>query len=102
MKNESDKMKKNNVGLIILVSAVSAIAALLFAPKSGKELRKDIKNKSLETRDKVQEGKDQLVNDFKESYFEAADEVEAELAHLDNRQRELNQTISSIEEDLRN
>lgn len=94
-------MKKNNVGLIILAAVISAIAALLFAPKSGKELREDIKNKSLEARDNVQEGKDQLVDDFKQSYFEAADEVETELAHLDNRQRELNQTISSIEDDLR-
>lgn len=95
-------MKKNNLGLIVLAGAVSAIVALLFAPKSGKELRKDIKDKSLEAKDNVQDGKDQLVNDFKQSYFEAADEVETELAHLDNRQRELNQTITSIEDDLRN
>lgn len=95
-------MKKNNLGLIVLVGAVSAIVALLFAPKSGEELRKDIKDKSLEARDNVQDGKDQLVDDFKQSYFEAADEVETELTHLDNRQRELNQTISSIEDDLRN
>lgn len=95
-------MKKNNLGLIVLAGAVSAIVALLFAPKSGKELRKDIKDKSLEAKDNVQDGKDQLVNDFKQSYFEAADEVETELAHLDNRQRKLNQTITSIEDDLRN
>lgn len=95
-------MKKNNLGLIILTGAASAIVALLFAPKSGKELRKDIKEKSLEARDNVQENKDNLVNDFKQSYFEAADEVETELAHLDKRQQELNQTISSIEKDLRN
>lgn len=95
-------MKKNNLGLVVLTGAVSAIVALLFAPKSGKELRKDIKEKSLEARDNVQENKDNLVNDFKQSYFEAADEVETELAHLDKRQQELNQTISSIEKDLRN
>jgi gas vesicle protein len=94
-------MKKNNLGLVVLVGAISAIVALLFAPKSGKELRQDIKDKSLEARDNVQDGKNQLVSDFKQSYFEAADEVETELAHLDNRQRELNQTIASIEDDLR-
>ena len=95
-------MKKNNFGLIIITSAVSAIVALLFAPKSGKELRDDIKYKALETKDSVQTGKDHLVDDFKQSYFEAANEVETELAHLDDRQRELNKTIASIENDLRN
>lgn len=95
-------MKKNNWGLIVLTGVVSAVVALLFAPKSGKELREDIKQKSLETKDSVQTGKNHLVDDFKQSYFEAANEVETELAHLDSRQRELNQTIASIEKDLRN
>ena len=93
-------MKKNNIGLILLSGAVSAAVALLFAPKSGKELREDIKEKSLETKDSLQTGKDHLVDDFKQSYFEASQEVEIELAHLDKRQRELNQTIASIEKDL--
>lgn len=95
-------MKKNNLLVVLLTAAVSAIVALLFAPKSGEELRKDIKEKALETRDSVQTGKDHLIDDFKQSYFEASDEVERELAHLDDRQRKLNQTISTIEQDLQN
>lgn len=94
-------MKKNNFGLILLTGVISAVVALLFAPKSGKELRNDIKDKALETKDSVQTGKEHLVEDFKQSYLEAANEVEIELAHLDNRQRELNETIASIEKDLR-
>ena len=43
-------MKKNNWPLIILVSLFSAGFALLFAPKSGKELRKDLQNKANETK----------------------------------------------------
>lgn len=94
-------MRKNNWGLILLTGVVSAAVALLFAPKSGKELREEIKQKSLETKDSVRTGKDYLVDDFKQSYFEAANEVETELAHLDDRQRDLNATIASIEKDLR-
>lgn len=94
-------MKKTNWSIVLLASALSAIIALLFAPKSGEELRKELKNKAGDTKDSIQTGKDHLVDDFKQSYFEAAEEVELELAHLDKRQRELNETITSIESDLR-
>lgn len=98
----SDKMRKNNWPLVIFVGVFSAILALLFAPKSGKALRKDIKKKAQDTKDSVQKESKNLKNDFKESYFEATGEVEQEMAHLDQRQQELNETISSIENDLRN
>jgi len=93
-------MKKNNWPLIILMSLFSAGIALLFAPKSGKELRKDLQNKANETKDSVKTSTNNLKEDFKEAYFEAEKEVETELAHLDERQRELRQTISSIEKEL--
>lgn len=92
--------KKHSCGLVLLVGILSAGVALLFAPKSGKELRDDIKKKSMETKDSIQEGAQNLKHDFKESYFEAAEEVENELLALDKRQRELNETINSIERDL--
>jgi len=95
-------MKKNNWPLVIFVGLISAALALLFAPKSGKALRKDIKKKTQDTKDSVKKESEHLKNDFKESYFEAAGEVEKEMAHLDQRQQELNNTISSIENDLRN
>lgn len=95
-------MKKNNWSLTLLVGIVAAGVAILFAPKSGKELRDDIKNKSLDTKDSVQDSVQNLKHDFKQSYFEAAEEVENELLALDKRQRELNATIASIEDDLRN
>ncbi len=94
-------MRRTNWSMVILASALSALAALLFAPKSGKELREEIKTKAEDTKDSFKEGKGHLVEDFKQSYFEAAEEVEIELAHLDKRQRELNETIASIESDLR-
>lgn len=94
-------MRKNNWNLVVFTAIVSAGAALLFAPKAGKELRKDIKDKSLETKKHIQDSAQNLKHDFKESYFEAAEEVENELLALDKRQRELNRTISDIEKDLR-
>lgn len=94
-------MKKNNWSLALLVGLISATVALLFAPKSGKELRQDLKEKTNETKDSVKTGTQNLKNDFKESYFEAEQEVEIELAHLDKRQRELRETISSIEKELK-
>ena len=95
-------MKKNNWGLTLFVGVVAAGAALLFAPKSGKELRDDIKSQSLKTKDSIQDSAHNLKQDFKQSYFEASEEVEKELLTLDKRQRELNATITSIEDDLRN
>lgn len=94
-------MKKNNWGFTILVGVIASGVAMLFAPKSGKELRNDIKQKSLKTKDSIQDSAQNLKHDFKQSYFEAAEEVENELITLDKRQRELNATITSIEEDLR-
>ena len=95
-------MKKTNWGLTLFVGIVSASAALLFAPKSGKELREDIKQKSFDTKNAIQDSASNLKDDFKSSYFEASEEVENELLSLEQRQRELNATIHSIEEDLRN
>lgn len=57
----------SNIALVAMVSAaVGAIAALLFAPKSGEELRGDIKNKAREakekTKDKAREAKDKAAD----------------------------------------
>ena len=69
--------EENNLGKGLLIgfltgAAVGSIIALLFAPKSGKELREDIKNKSqdfIEDADKyISNAKDkasQLINDGK-------------------------------------
>ncbi len=94
-------MKKINWNIVVLAAALSATVTLLFAPKSGEEVRKELKHKAEDTKDSIKTGKDHLVADFKQSYFEAAEEVETELAHLDQRQRELNETITSIENELR-
>lgn len=72
--------KTYNVVPIIIASAAAATVALLFAPKSGKELRDDIKNKAVNLKDtgtaKVQEMKDE----FNQSYHEA--DLVSEVANI--------------------
>lgn len=88
--------------MVLLAAIVSAVVTLLFAPKSGEETRRELKYKANDTKESIKTSKEHLIDDFKQSYFEAAEEVEIEMAHLERRQRELNETIASIENDLRN
>lgn len=93
--------KKNNFCIFLWSALITAGLTVLFTPKSGKEFRNDIKRTAEGTRDKAQESANNLKQDFKESYFEAAEEVEKERIALSKRQRELSRTIESIENDLR-
>lgn len=59
----------------MLLGIVSAAATALFTPKTGKELRSDLKEK---TKDMIEIGKEKaenLVEDAKESYHEAEKEM---------------------------
>lgn len=55
MPNENDGMAKGLTIGFIAGSVVGAVLALLYAPKSGKELRRDIKVKSSEMLDNAEE-----------------------------------------------
>lgn len=72
MQNEENGMGKGLLIGFLTGAAVGSIMALLFAPKSGKELRKDIKNKSqdlIEDADeylmKAKDKASQLINEGK-------------------------------------
>lgn len=72
MQNEENGMGKGLLIGFLTGAAVGSIVALLFAPKSGKELRKDIKNKSqdlIEDADeylmKAKDKASQLINEGK-------------------------------------
>lgn len=95
-------MKKKNGLIFMLVAIVSAGITLLFAPNSGKVTRQKLKFKAKDLKDSIDTNKDNLIHDFKTSYFEAVDEVEHEFALLDERQQQLHETISSIENELTN
>ena len=68
-------MKKNSFTTTLLVGAASAVAALLFAPKSGKELRKDLKEEAKKLKQSGQEKAENLSQDVKQSYYEAEAEM---------------------------
>lgn len=93
--------KKNNFSIFLCTAVITAGITMLFTPKSGKEMREEIKGKATDTKTNVQNSANNLKDDFKASYFEAAEEVEKERLALNKRQRELNQTITAIEKDLR-
>ena len=73
-------MKKNNVGKFVAGAAVGAGLGLLLAPKSGKELRKDLKKKMDEL---VAKAKEIDVDEVKVDILNKIDEIEAELKDLD-------------------
>ncbi|MDP2037548.1 MAG: YtxH domain-containing protein [Ignavibacteria bacterium] len=72
MANEDNGMGKGLLIGFLTGAAVGSIIALLYAPKSGKELRSDIKNKSQEFMDDAEgylsnakEKASQLINEGK-------------------------------------
>ncbi|GEK90853.1 YtxH domain-containing protein [Alkalibacterium kapii] len=93
-------MPKVSLTKAVLMSAASAFAALMFAPKDGKAFRKDLKNEAMKLKDSGEEKAYELVDDFKTSYMEAEKELETEQAKLDAKQAKLNQTIQEIERDI--
>jgi len=71
-------MKKNNKNAlwgVVVGSVVGSVAALLFAPKAGKELRKDIAEGAATTLDKAQEIASQASEKTVELYDKAKDVV---------------------------
>lgn len=93
-------MPKVSLTKAVLMSAASAFAALLFAPKDGKAFRQDLKEEAHKMKDNGEEKAHELVEDFKSAYMEAEKELESEQAKLDAKQAKLSQTIEEIERDL--
>jgi gas vesicle protein len=90
MKEESTHRKSSILIPVLMGSAVGAGVALLLAPKSGKEVRKDLKRFAAKTRDQVaeviDEGRDlyeegrevvaKAVKAGKETYEEGTEKIE--------------------------
>lgn len=93
-------MKNKNAFFYLLTAITSAIVALLFAPNSGKVTRKKLQFQAEDIKNSINTAKDNLILDFKSSYFEAVSEVDKEYELLNERQEQLKQSISSIESEL--
>lgn len=83
----------NNFTRTLFVGAAAAVTALLFAPKSGKELREDIKAQANDLKDQAMDQVNSFADEVKQSYKE----VEEEISYTDP---ELASTIEDIETDL--
>lgn len=82
----------------LLLAGLSAGAALLFAPKSGKELRKDLKVKADEYKEQGKTYADNLAQDIKDAVQEvesqAHQEKESLKADLEQDEYTLNQKVA--------
>lgn len=85
--------KHGNFGKTLFVGIAAAITALLLAPKSGKELRKDIKEQVNSVKEQAMDKAAEFADEIKESYRE----VEEEINYTDP---DLAQTIDDIEADI--
>lgn len=88
-------MGNSNFGKTLVVGLAAAATALLFAPKSGKELRGDLKEQGLVVKDKAMTKANELADEFKQTYHEVEEEID-----YANPDPELEETIADIETDL--
>ena len=73
-------MSKKGYGKFVLGAAIGAGLGLLFAPKKGSELRKDLKVK---LDDLVDKAKEIDVKEVKEEFDKKVEEIREELADMD-------------------
>ena len=73
-------MSKKGYGKFVLGAAIGAGLGLLFAPKKGSELRKDLKAKLDEL---IEQAKDIDVKEVKAEFDKKVEEIRAELADMD-------------------
>jgi len=75
---EQEKTKINFFKGILIGSALGALAGILFAPKSGKELRSDIKEKG-----------NKILKDGKEIYADASTKAKEIFVEVKDKAKEL-------------
>ena len=84
-RKEDWKMSKKGLWKFVLGAGIGAGLALLFAPKKGSDLRRDIKRKF----DEFMKDVDKIeIEDIKESFTKKVDEIKKELEDLDKEKVE--------------
>ncbi len=73
-------MKKKGLGKLALGAAIGASLGVLFAPKSGKETRADLKKKIDEV---INQAKNIDAQEVKENIIKSVNDLQKELADLD-------------------
>lgn len=72
--------KKFGLGKFLAGVGIGAGLGMLFAPKSGTELRKDLKKKLEEL---IEEAKKIDINEVKDEFFDKVEEIKKEIEDLD-------------------
>ena len=72
--------KKRGLGTLLAGLGIGAGLGMLFSPKSGEEMRKDLKKKIDEL---IEEAKKIDVNEVKDEFFKKVDEIKLEIEDLD-------------------
>ena len=93
-------MPKVSLSKTIFLTAGAALGALLFAPKSGKELRKDLKKEAKRLGGEAKVYANNLKDDFDEAYQEAKVQAQEEKEEAAKQEEELARTIAEIEQEL--
>lgn len=79
-KKVKDKNKKSGLGKFVLGALVGAGLGVLFAPKSGSETRKELKEKMTELLNKAKEID---IDEIKQNITAKVEEIKEELSDLD-------------------
>lgn len=81
------------LGVVLITAAISAGIAILYAPKSGKEVREQIKDLAGKQKDnltdQINRGKEkatEVVDTVKNKYSEVADQAKSKLESLTHKQ----------------
>ena len=102
-RQKKDVAKK--VGAALLIgSVVSAVVTLFTAPKSGKEMRKDVADKAIEGAEIVKEGATKVAKKTSEVVNEAIDKgqtiKEKVIDKVNAKKSEIKKETAEIKEDL--
>lgn len=92
-------MKKKTVATATISMAAGAGLGMMFAPKKGEDLRKDLKNKISELTEKI---KNTNIEDIKENLQKSLDKIEKDLEDLDKEKvkKVAEKKAKQIEKDL--
>lgn len=82
MKNDTIPNKSHNFLSLAIAMALGTAIGILFAPKSGQEMRKDTADKALEIARKFKNTKEEITSKVKNIFGEANDQLERDYIQI--------------------
>lgn len=92
-----DKKEKKGLAIGAAIGAViGVIGGILFAPKSGKETRADIKNTAVGAAEKLHKEAEELLDKAKQLTGKAADEASKHVKEVTHTAKNLKEVVTSF------